>query len=253
MSTKIHKYSSLALFACVWSIFIGSSCSYSRNQKQMDSSNETINVPEQTALEEDTTFCFLGKGIDTKTNTYREENFDKCPYEVTDENINKLYRHYEVDKLEGLNIYKIQPFQLYTTSQFFTRLIRIENGKQVAARTFYSWKVPYIFAQDDNYMVALNSLATTAGMNTSSFTCKTLLVDKEFNTIKEREYKYPEQTDPYYAYAYIDTIYTYGDGYNFRIINTGFDSDDYYQYTGHLSKANEVTESSKKNIKEYHE
>lgn len=228
------------------------SCSFESNQNidNKTSGNAEIEITDEIISQvEDTAFCFLGKGIDTKTETYREENFDLCPYEVTEENIRQLYRKYKVEKLEGLDIYKIEPFQLYTTSQYFTRLIRFENGKQVVARTFYSWSIPYVFAQGNDYMIALNSLATTAGMNTSTFTCKTMLLDNVFNTIKEQEYRYPEQADPYYAYAYIDTLYATNDGYNFRIINTGFDPDDYYQYTGHLSKENIVTESAKKNIK----
>ncbi len=55
-------------------------------------------------------------------------------------------------------------------------------------------------------MLALNSLATTSGYNTSTFTCKTVLLDKSLKVLNEREYRYKEQSDQYYAYAYIDTL-----------------------------------------------
>lgn len=211
--------------------------------------NNDKEISHNTIIQEDTMFCFLGKGIDTSTNQYREENFDKCPYDVTEDNIQTLYRKYDVKKIQGTDLYLIVPFQLYTTSQYFTRLLKFENGKQVAARTFYAWRIPYIFQQGDHYMLGLNSLATTSGMNTSSFTCRTELVDKNLNTVRSREFKYPEQSDAYYAYAYIDTLYEVDKGYAFRIINTGFDPEDYYQYTGVLSKDNVVLESVKENIK----
>ena len=195
----------------------------------------------------DTMFCFLGNGVDPDTHAPRPENFDKCPYDVTENNVQILYRKYEVTPVEGTDLYKITPHQLYTTSRYFTRLLKFKDGKQVAARTFYAWKIPYIFVQGDKYMIGLNSLATTAGMNTSTFTCKTLLLDSNLKTIKEREYKYPEQKD-IYEYAYIDTLYRHNNGYNFRIINTGFDSDDYFEYTGFLSSDNVVTKSSKRVI-----
>lgn len=218
-----------------------------KKEKNLEKFIEEIN--QNRVVLEDTMFCFLGKGIDISTNQYREENFDKCPYEITEDNIQTLYRKYDVKKIEGTDLYLIEPFQLYSTSQYFTRLLKFDNGKQVAARTFYAWSIPYIFKQGDQYMLALNSLATTSGMNTSSFTCKTELVDKNLNTVRSREYRYPEQAEANYAYSYVDTLYQVPNGYNFRIINTGFDPEDYYQYTGILSTDNIVLESVKKNLK----
>lgn len=78
-------------------------------------------------------YCCLGEGRD------RPENFDKCPVTVTEENIRHLYRKYEVKKLEGTDLYLVQSDRIYTTSRYLNRLIKMENGKQVAARTFYGW------------------------------------------------------------------------------------------------------------------
>lgn len=246
------------LFATILCLLLFIGC-MKNNNPATGSGEEIINLATETSEDksmtqnpesvEDSGFCFLGKGIDPSTNEFREENFDKYPYEVTEDNIQSLYRKYKIEKIAGTDLYLIEPFQLYTTSQFFTRLLRFENGKQVAARTFYAWSIPYIYQQGDKYMLALNSLATTAGMNTSTFTCKTVLVDKDLNSIKTREYRYPEQSDSYYAYSYIDTLYKVPQGYSFRIINTGFDPEDYYQYEGILSSENIVVKSFKKNIK----
>lgn len=125
-------------------------------------------------------------------------------------------------------------------------MLRFENGKQVAGITFYGWNAPYVFSQDNNrYIVGLNSLVTTAGFNNSTFTCKSILLDKFLNIINEREFRYKEQHDSHYDYAYFDTIIPRKNGYDFKVINIGFDSD-YFEYKGHLSKDNVVTESSKK-------
>ena len=242
-------------FTCLV-IFVGCKCN---NDSATDSTEEletvsTDTLDNQTTAQnsgeaEDSMFRFLGEGVDPDTHKVREENFDKCPYEVTENNIHTLYREYKVEKIAGTDLYLIEPFKLYTTSKYFTRLLRFENGKQVAARTFYAWEMPYIFQQGDKYMLGLNSLPTTSGMNTSTFTCKTELVDKNLNTIAAREYRYPEQSDSYYAYSFIDTLYKVPNGYAFRIINKGFDPEDYYQYDGILSADNVVLESAKKNIK----
>ncbi len=192
---------------------------------------------------EDNSFRFLGKGIN------REENFDDCSVEVTKDNLYQLYREYNVEWIPSADLYKVYPEALYTTSAYFTRLLKFENGKQVASATYYGWNVPYIFAQGDGYFAAFNSLSTTSGFNTSTFTAKTVLLDSNLNTLKEREFRFKEQKDSYYAYVYIDTLVQKSDGYDFVVINTGFDADDYYEYKGHLSKDNVVTSSSKRNVK----
>ena len=195
-------------------------------------------------IESDNSFKFLGKAIN------REENFNDPTIEVTTENIYHLYREYDVEKVPSIdNIYRITPKKIYNTSFYFTRLIKFESGIQVAAATFYEWNIPYIFKQDDKYMVALNSLITTAGCNNSSFTAKTVLLDKDLNTLKEREFRFQEQKEPYYAYVYIDTLIQHQNDYEFKVINCGFDPEDYFEYKGRISKENIVTESSKKNRK----
>ena len=195
-------------------------------------------------LEIDNSFKFLGKAVD------REENFNDSIIDVTTENIYRLYREYDVEKVPSIDdIYRITPKMLYNSSFYFTRLIKFKSGIQVAAATFYGWNIPYIFKQDDKYMVALNSLATPVGCNKSTFTAKTVLLDKTLKVLKEREFRYKEQNDSYYAYVYIDTLIQHMNDYEFKVINTGFDAEDYYEYKGRLSKENIVTESSKKNIK----
>ena len=200
---------------------------------------ETEDMPEI-----DSSFKFLGKAVD------REENFNDSTIDVTIENIYHLYREYDVEKIPSIdNLFKITPQKLYSSSFYFTRLIKFESGVQFAAATFYGWNIPFIFKQDDKYMVALNSLATPVGCNKSTFTAKTILLDKYLNVLKEREFRYKEQNDSYYAYVYIDTLIQHKNDYEFKIINIGFDADDYYEYKGRLSKENIVTESSKKNVK----
>lgn len=185
-------------------------------------------------IKEDAPFCFLGEAEN------REENFDQCPVTVMLDNVRELYRKYEVAEVVGTDLYRVCPYQLYTNSKYFTRLLKFKDNQQVAAVTFYGWDIPYIFKQGKHYMIALNSLASPVGYNTSTFTCKTLLLDESLRIIWEREFRYKEQKDAYYAYCYIDTLIRQPNGYDFRVINTGFDSEDYYEYSGRLSLENKV-------------
>ena len=194
-------------------------------------------------LETQDSFMFLGEADG------RKENFDECPYPVTTENFRHLYRAYQVEKLEEADLYKVTPEKIYLNSRYFTRLLRFKGNQQVASATFYDWNIRYIFKQDDHYLAAFNSLATTAGGARSSFTCKTVLLDSLLNKVSEREFRYKEQQEQY-EYSYIDTLYqSKGEGYEFVVINTGFDVDDYYRYVGHLSFDNVVTSSSRQKIK----
>lgn len=191
---------------------------------------------------EDNSFKFLGAGID------REENFNDPTVEVTTDNIHHLYREYEVEQVPKTDLYRIRPHKLYTTSEYFTRLIKFKDGRQVAAATFYGWNIPFIFIQNSQYMAAFNSLATTAGLNNSTFTAKTVLLDKNLNVVKQHEFKYKQQPGTFYDYIYIDTLIQKKNGYDYTAINIGFDSDDYCEHKGHVSFSNSVTEYSKKTI-----
>ncbi len=243
---KILSIEGFTILLCIFTfgLILGNSSPLIENNKTEDN-NYTTSAENSSAAttseeQEDTTFCFLGEAVE------RKENFDKCPYQVTLENVDTLYRKYNVIKIDDTDLYKIVPKQLYTNSVFFTRLLKFENGRQVAAATFYGWRIPYIFEQEDGYLVAMNSLASPVGCNESTYTCKTVLLNKSLEVVKDKEYKYKEQKDAYYAYAYIDTLYQEKDGYGFKIINKGFDADDHFEYVGHLSPENVVTSSSKK-------
>lgn len=210
---------------------------------------DTLTIAESTTTQpeqpQEETFCFVCEGINHDTGVLRAENFDDCPFEVTEDNVTELYRKYGVRKIDDTDLYIVSPHQIYTNSRYFSRLLRFKDGKQVAARTFYAWNIPYIFVQGDKYLIALNSLVTTAGYrNISTFTCKTMLLDSALNTINQREFRYSD-----YEYTYINTLYQTSKDYHFEVANIGFDSDDYYLYEGTLSKDNKVIESSKKKIR----
>jgi len=153
-------------------------------------------VPDTCEVKKEESFYFLGKG------TGREENFDSPGVIVTTENVKELYRMYLVDKDAETGLYIVRPEKLYNNASYFNRILRFTGGKQVAARKFYGYHVVYVFENSNGYLLGLNSLSTTAGNNTSSFTCKTILLDKETLKVKkEREYRYPEQNDEYYAFS----------------------------------------------------
>ncbi len=187
----------------------------------------------------DNSFRCLGKGLN------REENFDKAPL-VTINNVRHLYREYIVDSISNTDLYFIYPERIYYEAYYFSRLIKFAKGKQVAAKTFYGWHISYIYVQGRKYMIGLNSLATTAGCNTSTFTCKTVLLDSKLNVIKEREFRYPD-----FEYTYFDTLAPVKNGYEFTVINTDFDPDCYYEYKGRLSLDNIVTKCAKRKISLY--
>lgn len=219
-------------------------CGQMQPPQNNSSVEESISVGEDIENAESEDFRFLGEGDG------RPENFDKCPEPVTTDNIRHLYREYMVASVENTDLYLVKPHKIYTSSRYFNRLIRFENGMQVAAITYYGWNIDFIYCREIRYLLGLNSLATTAGYkNHSSFTCKTVLLDTSLNTISEREFRYKEQGDAYYAYTYIHSLDQKQYGYDFVVINSGFDSSDYFEYRGHLSNENVVTASSKRLVK----
>lgn len=98
-------------------------------------------------------FEFLGEAIG------RSENFDKDTI-VTPENIDSLYRQYNVEPLFNGDYYLIRSKQSYTTSRYLSRLIQMKNGKQSAAKTFYDSKIDAnaVIRLRNQIVVGLNSL-----------------------------------------------------------------------------------------------
>ena len=160
-----------------------------------------------------------------------------------------MYRKYKVEKDSLTDLYIIRPHKLYNDSYQFNRIIKFDNGIQTSAITFYGWIIIAVFDIPNGYMVALNSLPVRVGCNKSTYTCKTVLMDESLRIINEREFKYKEQKDEYYAYSYFDTIFEKNSKrIFFRVINSGFDTDDYYEYQGEINYDNKVTSSLKKHI-----
>lgn len=98
-------------------------------------------------------FEFLGEAIG------RPENFEKDTI-VTPENIDSLYRQYNVEPLFNGDYYLIRSKQSYTTSRYLSRLIQMKNGKQVAAKTFYDSEIDAnaVIRLRNQIVVGLNSL-----------------------------------------------------------------------------------------------
>ena len=98
-------------------------------------------------------FEFLGEAIG------RPENFDKDTI-VTPENIDSLYRQYTVEALLGGDYYLVRSKKSYTTSRYLSRLIRMKNGRQVAAKTFYDSDIDAnaVIRLKNRIIVGLNSL-----------------------------------------------------------------------------------------------
>ena len=212
--------------------------------RQSKNHNDSPYVDSVEIAKDSSEFFFLGKAID------REENFSDTTVVVTLDNVARLYREYDVCMSAVDNMLIVRPRKLYYNSYFFNRLLKFESGVQTASVTFYGYRIVDVIELDEGYILGLNSLPTTAGCNNSSFTCKTVLLDKTtLKVMKEREFRYKEQKDPYYAYAYLDTLYLNSNGtISFKVINTGFDPDDYFEYVGIIDQTNTVVSSSKKQV-----
>lgn len=101
-------------------------CGQMQPPQNNSSVEESISVGEDIENAESEDFRFLGEGDG------RPENFDKCPEPVTTDNIRHLYREYMVASVENTDLYLVKPHKIYTSSRYFNRLIRFENGMQVA-------------------------------------------------------------------------------------------------------------------------
>ena len=149
--------------------------------------------------------------------TTRKENFDSIR-DVTTDNIEKLYSLYEVKAVEQGEFYIIEPKKIYDNARYFTRVIRMENGKQVAARTFYGYWLKGLFPDNNRILFALNSPSVNSTAYKYSFQCKTVLTDINFVPLRGQMFASSKG-----EYAYIDTIYTTDSGYRVEIVDEIFD------------------------------
>lgn len=143
-------------------------------------------------------FEFLGEAIG------HPENFDKDTI-VTPENIDSLYRQYDVEELLGGDYYLIRSKKSYTTSRYLSRLIRMKNGRQVAAKTFYDSDIDAnaVIRLKNKIIVGLNSLRnnnydSTFHMSTNK--CRVIVLSDSLTPIQGKRFYSPR------GHTYIESL-----------------------------------------------
>ena len=123
-------------------------------------------------------FIFLGEAEG------RAENFD-TDIEVTTENIEQLYQKYDTYQLFDGEFYLIRSKQSYNNSRYLSRLIRMQDGKQVAAKTFYDCSIDTcnVFDLGSKLLIGLNSLQNNY-YNPTSHKCRVVVLNKDLSPIK---------------------------------------------------------------------
>lgn len=131
-------------------------------------------------------FEYLGEAIG------RPENFDKDTI-VTPENIDSLYRQYTVEALLGGDYYLVRSKKSYTPSRYLSRLIRMKNGRQVAAKTFYDSDIDAnaVIRLKNRIIVGLNSLRdnnydSTFHMSTNK--CRVIVLSDSLTPIQGKRF-----------------------------------------------------------------
>ena len=131
-------------------------------------------------------FEFLGEAIG------RPENFDKDTI-VTPENIDSLYRQYTVEALLGGDYYLVRSKKSYTTSRYLSRLIRMKNGRQVAAQTFYDSDIDAnaVIRLKNRIIVGLNSLRDNnydSTFHMSTHKCRLIVLSDSLTPIQGKRF-----------------------------------------------------------------
>lgn len=176
------------------------------------------------------TFEFLGEAID------RPENFDKDAI-VTSENIDSLYRQYNVEAIFNGDYYLIRSKQSYTTSRYLSRLIQMKNGKQVAAKTFYDSDIDAnaVIRLRDKIVVGINSLRKNnydSTFHVSTHKCRIIVLSDNLTPIAGKRF-YSQK-----GHTYIESLMQNSDSTFFcSIVSGDFEPSPYahYQFRAHYN------------------
>lgn len=122
-------------------------------------------------------FVFLGEAEG------RAENFGS-EIEVTNENIEQLYQKYDTYQLFDGEYYLIRSKQSYNNSRYLSRLIRMKEGKQVAAKTFYDCSIDTcnVLEFGNKLLIGLNSLQNNY-YNPTSHKAKVVILNKDLSPV----------------------------------------------------------------------
>lgn len=168
-------------------------------------------------------FEFLGEAIG------RPENFYKDTI-VTSENIDSLYRQYNVEAIFNGDYYLIRSKQSYTTSRYFSRLIQMKNGKQVAAKTFYDSEIDanMILRLKNKVIIGLNSLRENnydSTFHVSTHKCRIIVLSDSLTPIAGKRF-YSQK-----GHTYIESLMQNSDSTFFcSIISGDFEPSPYAHY-----------------------
>ena len=209
------------------------SCSNERSDKR-SASSVVVNSSQTDSV--DSSFQFLGEAIN------RDENFDDTDHVVTVDNVMQLYRSYDVTSL-GDGYYLVESKKAYTNSRYLSRLLKFNDGVQIAAKTFYDYSLCDFCKMDEKLIVGLNSLQWSNPNYPSSFKCKVVAMSKELVPIKEKTLSYDDG-----EYTYIDTMYitTENKIYVEAVSIMCFDCDyDYHYHVTFDNNLNKISESKK--------
>lgn len=158
-------------------------------------------------------FEFLGEAID------RPENFDKDTI-VTPENIDSLYRQYNVEAIFNGDYYLIRSKQSYTTSRYLSRLIQMKNGKQVVAKTFYDSEIDanMILRLKNKIIIGLNSLRENnydSTLHVSTHKCRIIVLSDSLTPIAGKRF-YSQK-----GHTYIESLMQNSDSTFFCSVASG--------------------------------
>jgi hypothetical protein len=112
----------------------------------------------------------------------RKDNFhlDK---DASPEDLEYLYRAYDVEDIHKDNIYLISTKQLYSKARCFFRLIRFdEGGTQVAARTFWDHQYKNIIKTNTGYRLEMKKPEGGRDWGAKGSAFQEVFLDKKFKT-----------------------------------------------------------------------
>ncbi len=130
----------------------------------------------------------IGFGKKTILTKIRKENFDLID-SITIDNIDLFYSNYHVWDIDTTYTI-INPVKLYHNARIFSRLLKFnELGEQINSITFYNYQIKEVLRYNNKVLIGLNSGKNGNRYSKTNYTCRFVLLDKNFNILWIKEQK----------------------------------------------------------------
>lgn len=203
------------------------------------SSSSQLPEPTQTTQVPDSSFFFQAETNDNP------DNFN-TKIEVTVENIQRLYKNYKVEEIsrfQDLTLYKAYTGEPKSNERYFTRLILMKNGKQVAEELFYDLQLDFFIPRESDFLLGFNSPQKEVLKNFNG--AKIILVNWDLEQLFEKTFKYKT-----YPFTSLSSLKLNNNGFEAEVINLDLNKNNIFdKYIAYFDDFGNIYKSFKQEIK----